>query len=86
MKTPTKHKKLFIFLASPSDLAKERDAVRAVVAELNKSGSGLADSRGIHFEVLGYDTHVSPDMGRPQGVTFQQLPPESLNPVGMECL
>ncbi len=71
------YQKLRIFLASPGDVAKERDAVRAVVAELNKTGSGLADSLGIQFEVIGYDTHVAPDMGRPQGVVFNQLPPES---------
>jgi hypothetical protein len=64
---------LKIFLASPGDMAKERETVRSVVAELNKSGSGLADERGIQFEVIGYDTHVAPDMGRPQGVTFTQL-------------
>ncbi len=70
------YQKLRIFLASPGDVAKEREAVRSVVAELNKTGSGLADSRGIQFEVIGYDTHVAPDMGRPQGVTFTQLPPD----------
>lgn len=69
--------KLRLFLASPSDVAKEREYVRAVVNELNKTGSGVADDKGIQFEVLGYDTHVAPDMGRPQGVTFDQLPPES---------
>ncbi len=30
--------KLRIFLASPSDVAKEREYVRSVVNELNKSG------------------------------------------------
>lgn len=72
----SQYTKLRIFLASPSDVAKEREAVRSVVAEFNKTGSGLADSRGIQFEVIGYDTHVAPDMGRPQGVVFNQLPPE----------
>ncbi len=71
------YQKLRIFLASPSDVAKEREAVRALEKELNQSGSGVADDRGIQFEVIGYDSHVSPDMGRPQGVTFDQLPPES---------
>ncbi len=70
------YRKLKIFLASPSDVAKEREYVRDVVNELNKSGSGVADEKGLHFEVIGYDTHVSPDMGRPQGVTFDQLPPK----------
>ncbi|MEK7729287.1 MAG: SUMF1/EgtB/PvdO family nonheme iron enzyme, partial [candidate division KSB1 bacterium] len=68
--------KLRLFLASPSDVAQEREYVRAVVNDLNKSGSGVADAQGIQFEVLGYDTHVSPNMGRPQGVTFDQLPPD----------
>lgn len=72
----SQYTKLRIFLASPSDVVKEREAVRSVVAELNKTGSGLADTRGIQFEVIGYDTHVAPDMGRPQGVIFNQLPPE----------
>ena len=79
------YRKLRLFLASPSDVAKEREYVRAVVNELNKTGS-VADAQRVQFEVLGWETHVAPDMGRPQGVTFDQLSPESLNPVGMECL
>ena len=71
------YQKLRLFLASPSDVAKERAYLRNVVAELNKTGSGIADEKGIQLEVIGYDTHVAPDMGRPQGVVFDQLPPES---------
>lgn len=70
------YRKLKIFLASPGDVAKERAAVRSVVAELNQSSSGMADSLGVHFEVIGYDSHVAPDMGRAQAVIFNQLPPD----------
>jgi len=71
------YQKLKIFLASPSDVAKERAYVRAVVADLNKTGSGVADKEGFQLEVIGYDTNVAPDMGRPQSLIFDQLPPES---------
>ncbi|MGH7495885.1 MAG: NACHT domain-containing protein [bacterium] len=69
--------KLYIFLASPADVAKERAYVHTAVVELNKTGSGAAHAQGIQFEVLGYDTHVSPDMGRAQAVTFDQLTPDN---------
>ena len=67
------YKKLRIFVASPGDVAAERQRVHLVADELNRTGN-LADSLGITLEVLDWSTHVTPFMGRPQKVVLDQLP------------
>lgn len=46
-----------VFLASPMDLAEERQVVRRVVDEINGAGRRV----GVTFEVIGWETDVSPD-------------------------
>jgi len=69
------YQKLKIFLASPGDVADERERVKAVVEELTRTGNA-ADKLGIELEVLDWKTHVSPAVGRPEGETLKQLPVE----------
>jgi predicted amidohydrolase len=65
------YKELRIFLASPGDLTKERNQMKIVVEELNRSANRL----GANFNLLEWH-RVVPDMGRPQQVIFDQLKPE----------
>jgi hypothetical protein len=52
-----------VFMASPSDLTEEREAVRAVVDETN----ALLANFDIRFRVAGWENTL-PDAGRPQGL------------------
>ena len=65
-----------IFCGSPTDVDDERQRLHAVAKELNSSGQP-ADQAGIIFEVLDWQKDVAPDMGRPEAVTLEQLPPAS---------
>ena len=63
----TSNKKHYrLFLASPGDVPKERDAVEDVVNAFN-----LRDRRGIHIDVIRWEDHATPNFGRPQEVIFQ---------------
>jgi tetratricopeptide (TPR) repeat protein len=66
------YKKLQIFIASPSDVADEKDRLMAVVEQLNRT---MADYLGIILEVKEW-SQVFPGMGRAQQVIFDQLPIE----------
>lgn len=66
--------KVRIFVASPGDVADERARLARVVESMNKSG-GLAEWLGLTLELLRWDTHVPPDVGRPQGLIFDRLDP-----------
>ncbi|MBM3175027.1 MAG: DUF4062 domain-containing protein, partial [Chloroflexi bacterium] len=65
--------KVRIFVASPGDVLEERNRLARVVEELNRS---LADRLGLALELLRWETHVAPDVGIPQRLILQQLPPE----------
>jgi hypothetical protein len=65
-------KPIRIFIASPSDVDAERQAVRSAAEELNKTVSPLI---GAHFDVIGWETDVHPDIGNdPQQVINNQIP------------
>ena len=64
--------KLRIFIASPSDMAPERDRVKTIASTLKP----LADSVGIVLEVIAWSS-VVPDMGRPEQVILDQVKPNS---------
>ena len=67
-----KLKPLRIFAISPGDMAAERAHLSTVVDEL----APLAKHVGVVLEVVDWQ-QVVPDMGRPQGVIFDQLEPDS---------
>jgi hypothetical protein len=63
--------KLRIFVASPGDVMEERNCLARAVEQLNR---GVADRLGLTLELIRWETHIAPDVGRPQGVVFEQLP------------
>jgi hypothetical protein len=63
--------KLKVFVASPGDVAPERQVIGDVAAELNR---GIAADRGIVLEVVKWETHAWPGFGQgPQDVINQQI-------------
>jgi hypothetical protein len=64
--------RLRILMASPGDVAKERNHASALAEELNR---GMAAQAGFVLDMVRWETHVSPGMGRPQQVVFDQLGP-----------
>lgn len=63
-------KVLRVFIASPGDVPAERDALSRVVDEVNQTTAPLVDCR---LEAVRWETHSSPDAGRPQQVINQQI-------------
>ena len=61
-----------IFVASPSDLAEERDALRYIVEETNIN---WAESHNIVFRLVGWETDTRPEFGTDaQAVINDQIP------------
>ncbi|NTX47952.1 DUF4062 domain-containing protein [Burkholderia cepacia] len=60
-----------VFVASPSDVAPEREALETLITEMNRTWSvGL----GIMFELVRWETHVTPMMGSdPQALINEQI-------------
>ena len=65
--------KLRIFVASPGDVKEERDALDRVVAELNLTALNLISDVSVTIELVRWETHTFPEMGRPQGVINEQI-------------
>jgi hypothetical protein len=60
-----------VFIASPNDLAEERDAVREIVDEINMVAGRVLNAR---FEIVRWETHVRPGFGvDPQDVINEQI-------------
>ena len=62
--------KIRIFVASPGDVQKEREHLKAVVDELNTT---IAPFKKLSIELVKWESHATPSMGRPQGVINSQL-------------
>jgi len=69
MKTVTKVR---LFVASPRDVQKERDSVAGVVEELNNT---IGSKLGFVIEVVRWESHCHPAMGRPQDLINSQIGP-----------
>jgi hypothetical protein len=68
--------KLQVFVASPSDVLAERDAVSAVVAELNRS---VAAKRNLVLDAVRWETHALPGVGEDaQDVVNQVIGPQDI--------
>ena len=62
--------KVRVFIASPGDVQKERDSLPAVIEELSRTtGRNL----GFVIELVRWEIHCYPAMGRPQGVINEQI-------------
>jgi len=68
--------KLRVFVASPQDVATERQGLHRKIEVLNRMGNA-ADDLGVVLEVLDWHTHVAPIMGRPEAVIIDQIPVET---------
>ncbi len=64
-----------VFVASPGDVAKERKALDAVVAEINRT---VGQREGFRLALKKWETHARPAAGRPQGAINQQLGPSDI--------
>ena len=63
-----------IFLASPSDVAEERETLAALVREVNDVLAFLAPDNPLRLELMRFETHVFPDIGHAQAVINRQIP------------
>ncbi|WP_156108949.1 hypothetical protein [Hymenobacter sp. APR13] len=57
---PSQITHISVFLASPSDVLEERNAVRQVIDELN---SIVRQTSNIHLDIIGWETHAYPSVG-----------------------
>jgi hypothetical protein len=67
---PEQTQKIRIFIASPGDVGKERKSLKSVIDELNTT---IAPYKGLSLELVKWETHATPSMGRAQGVINSQL-------------
>jgi len=65
---------LRVFVASPSDVADERNALRHLIRDINDVLSYLDPARNLRIELVGYETDSYPDFGSPQEVINRQIP------------
>ena len=62
---------LNVFIASPEDVAEERDCLEEAIRELNQTWS---KNLGIRLELIRWETHVYPGISQdPQGVINEQI-------------
>lgn len=60
-----------VFVASPSDVQRERDVLESLITELNQTWSR---SLGVTFELVRWETHVRPALSTdPQAVVNEQI-------------
>ena len=63
-----------IFVASPSDVQSEREQLAKVINELNLTITAIAPEKRVLLELVRWETHVSPSLGRdPQDVVNRQI-------------
>src|SRR6266700_2001210 len=65
---------LRVFVASPSDVAGERDTLAKLLADINDVLAYLAPEKGLSLELVRYETHSYPDIGAPQDVINREIP------------
>ena len=63
-------KKIRVFVASPGDVSIERDELSKVIGELNTT---VAVYKDCILELVRWETHCSPRMGRPQSIINDQV-------------
>src|SRR6266850_1498313 len=62
-----------VFVASPSDVRVERDSMPSVINELNHTLEALVPHAASRLELVRWETHSFPGMGRPQGLINEQI-------------
>ncbi|HVO25309.1 MAG TPA: DUF4062 domain-containing protein [Candidatus Margulisiibacteriota bacterium] len=72
---PKPLRKIVIFVASPGDVQSERGQLAKVVDELNLTLTALAPEKGLFVELVRWETHATPGLGRDaQDVVNRQIP------------
>jgi predicted nucleotide-binding protein len=69
-KEPSPVRKIRLFVASPGDVSDERDRLKRVVDEINAT---VAPFKNCVVELVRWETHVNPGMGRPQSIVNSQI-------------
>lgn len=65
---------LRVFVASPNDVAEERDTLAKLLADINDVLAYLAPEKRLSLELVRYETHSYPDIGAPQEVINREIP------------
>ena len=65
---------LKVFVASPSDVAEEREALARLIRDINDVLTFLTPEKRLSLELVRYETHAYPDIGAPQDVINRQIP------------
>lgn len=70
----SKYRKIRIFVASPGDVQSERNQLAKVVEELNLTICAIAPEKKVVLELIRWETHVHPGLGRDaQDVVNRQI-------------
>jgi hypothetical protein len=70
---PSNGRTLRVFVASPGDVGRERDAMLGVVNELNRTLEALIPAAGVRLDLVRWETHTHPGLGRPQELINEQI-------------
>jgi hypothetical protein len=65
---------LSVFVASPDDVAEERNTLAKLLADINDVLAYLAPEKQLSLELVRYETHSYPDIGAPQEVINREIP------------
>lgn len=65
---------LRVFVASPDDVAEERNTLAKLLADINDVLAYLAPEKRLSLELVRYETHSYPDIGAPQEVINREIP------------
>ena len=65
---------LKVFVASPSDVVDERNALAKLVGDINDVLVYLTPEKQLRIELVRYETHAYPDLGKPQEVINREIP------------
>jgi hypothetical protein len=65
---------LKVFVASPDDVAEERNTLAKLLADINDVLAYLTPEKGLSLELVRYETHSYPDIGAPQDVINREIP------------
>ena len=70
----TEPRVLKVFVASPSDVVDERNALAKLIGDINDVLVYLTPEKQLRLELVRYETHSYPDLGRPQEVINREIP------------
>jgi hypothetical protein len=76
---------LKVFVASPNDVIEERIALAKLIGDINDVLVYLAPEKQLRLELVPYETHAYPDLGRPQDVINREIPIDYDIFVGIMC-